>query len=529
MLQTNLIFGIQKQIKSGSKAGLATRTGMIEESTAVEAEEVSSTEPILESSFIAEMYSKSAQARKKKDSKKVLITESFQIHKAKKKLEKDIEYFNYINENFVDDVFKDQYKLLVESVLNDTIKLYQECDVTPRLITPSLDSQELNENQIVDIYKTNLNKTIKDNYTKPLLSGQISELYESEIKELTKKLITEGSSLDMEQVRIYMPFEETLYQFNKSILVPDIAASRVQSFIESTTEEYNEFFEESAEEILHSIEKKIKLLTSMISPNMFDASVEAEGVDAPKMAGISIAVDKNFEDAPEDCELEGCPDDAIGEDLEAQEEFGADEEAAQLEDETDDVDGVAIANVVDGDIPTESEEEIGADIAVGEQGEDEISEMLNDELKVTEVQTNDGLPAATDNSNYASNDADVAISGQGNDHGEDDAAGAALPGSVPAEGEVQSDADVGAEPVSQESVDSEGAETELEPAEEDVSESKKVPAEDKDEDGIPDAEEPHGGDADGDGDPVDDSDEDKSHGSKDDDDKDDDDKDDKED
>jgi hypothetical protein len=430
------------------------------------------------------MYTQSSKAKKKKEVKGTLVTESFQLYKAKRKLEKDIEYFNYLNENFVDDVFKDQYKLLLEGVLNDTIKLYQECDVTPRLISPTLDSVELSENQIVDIYKTNLNAAVKDNYTKPLLSGKITELYENEIKELTKKLITEGSNLDMEQVRIYMPFEETLYQFNKSVLIPDIAQMRVDAFVESTTAEYLEFIEESAEEILKDIQMKMKLLTSMIAPNMFDASVEAEGVDAPKMAGITIAVDKNFDDDEEE-ELEGSPEAAIGDDDEAATELFDDNEASELEDEDDDIDGVEINNEVEYDIPAPTEDEsIAQDFVAEENAEGEdvidaaaeetVSDKLNNELEVTDIETNDAAITQTDSSNFATNDADIPLQGEGEDHGEDIPTGAQLPGSVPAEGEVEADVDAGinfnnSNP--QVSVSSEEPEDALQPSEEDVSES----------------------------------------------------------
>jgi len=72
--------------------------------------------------------------------------------------------------------------MLLESIFEYTIKLYQETDITPRLISPAIASEELTENQIVDLYKNNLNETIKNKYTKPLLSGKITELYENEIR-----------------------------------------------------------------------------------------------------------------------------------------------------------------------------------------------------------------------------------------------------------------------------------------------------------------------------------------------------------
>lgn len=418
MLQTNLIFGIQKKIKAGSKH--AHKMGIVEESEVLVPDAKKATEPILESSFMAEMYSKSAKSKKKTETKNSLITESFQIHKVKKKLEKDIAYFDYLNENFVDEVFKDQYKELLESVLNDTVRLYQECDVTPRLVSQALDSNEINESQVIDIYKNRLNETIKNEYTKPMLSGKITEMFESEIRSLTTKLIQEGSDLEMEQVRVYMPFEETMYKFNKSILVPAIAETRVQAFMESMTPEYLDFIEESAEDILASIEKKIKLLTSMVSPNMFDASVEAEGVDAPKMAGISIAIDKNFDEPEAPCVDDICPDQVASSDPEAASEMADDEEAEETE--ADDIESA----IDDNDNAYESED--------------------SEHVPTIEMDTDDGaVDVGNVESGLAQNTSDVDLQGDGEDHGVDDGAQADLPGGASGTGDVLGDGAMGTE------------------------------------------------------------------------------------
>jgi len=439
MLQTNLIFGIQKKIKAGSKH--AHKMGLVEESTEYKRHTANGEEPILESSFVAGIYEQAHAAKKKEESKKTLVTEAFHLTKARKKLEKD---FNYLYENFVDDVFKDQYKILLESVFEDTIRLYQECDVTPRLASPALDSNELNESQIIDIYKNKLNETIKNNYTKPILSGAINELYENEIRTLTKKLITEGSDLDMEQVRVYLPFEETIYKFNKEILVPEIAENRVKAFMESMTEDYLEFIDESAADILQTIEKKIKLLSSLISPNMFEKAVDAEGVEAPKMAGISITVDKNFDE--DSCDDGICPDEIAATDPEAAEEMADEEEAEELEVET-------------GDIP-ETEEKVRDNMDLATDSEDYENGSLEDEADESateETAEHPDQPGAVEmdlavqdgdldpNTGIAANGDDVELQGEGNDHGEDPAVGAKLPGNTEAVGEEVDSDEIGDE------------------------------------------------------------------------------------
>jgi hypothetical protein len=444
MLQTNLIFGIQKKIKAGSAH--AHKMGLVEESTEYKRHSVESTEPILESSFVAGIYEQASAAKKKEEGRKTLVTEAFHLTKARKKLEKDINYFNYLYENFVDDVFKDQYKMLLESVFEDTIKLYQECDVTPRLVSPALDSNELNENQIIDIYRNRLNETIKNEYTKPLLSGKITEIYENEIRDITRKLIEEGSTIDMNQVKVYLPFEETVYKFNKEILVPEIAERRVEAFMESMTEDYLEFIEESAEDILQKIEKKIKLLTSLISPNIFDKAVDAEGVEAPKMAGISITIDKNF-DGDAECDDGICPDEVASTDPEAAEEMADEEEAIELDAETGDIndveegvrDNMDLANDAEDYENTESMEEEAEESAAEETAEHpEQPGAVEMELA---VQDGDAEPG----SGMVVNTDDVDIQGDGNDFGEDPAVGATLPGGAESVGEEVDSDEIGDE------------------------------------------------------------------------------------
>jgi len=274
--------------------------------------------------------------------------------KAEKKLSKDIMYFNYLYENFVNESFKEQYVELVESIFENTIKLYEECDVTPRLFSIAAESDELNENQIIDLYKNKLNTTIKINYTKPMIDGSSTIIYENELKSIVKTLIQEGSDIDLEHVKTYLPFEETVYQFNRSILIPEMAEKPIKSFLENTTKEYNDFVQESAEDILTKIEQKVRLLSSMVSPDMFDKAVDVDGVNAPKMAGISIAIDGNFND--DDCDGDICPASAAAIDPEIAEELMDDEEAEGFEGDSEE-DSVPELSVDDA---SPSTDEIGA-------------------------------------------------------------------------------------------------------------------------------------------------------------------------
>ncbi len=433
MLQTNLIFGIQKKIKE-SKVGKTLQSNILEETTANQAQAPIKNEVLLENyynpSIASGIYEQVKDSQKKTETKKTLVMEAFHLSKVEKKLSKDISYFNYLFENFVEDFFKDDYQMLLESIFEDTIKLYQECDVTPRIISPAIESNELTESQVVDLYKNSLNHAIKVNYTKPLLSGKINELYESEMKNLTKKLIEEGVSADVDQIKIYLPFEETIYRFNREVMIPKLADTRIQAYMESTTSEYNDLLEESADDLMKIIEQKMKLLSSMIAPGMFEKAVDAEGVDAPKMAGISITVDDNFADAPEDCDDTNgpCPAEAAM-DPEAAKEMEAEDEASSIDAAGEDI------------VKAEEQARGGVDLATDVDDLESTSQENQAELSGAESSDEDDQPGAIekdlpmengtkDKDGYANNDSDVALQGQGKDNGEDaGSTKATLPGS----------------------------------------------------------------------------------------------------
>ena len=432
MLQTNLIFGIQSKIKAGHQSA---------EAAPVEEKEEILLENYYNPGIVAGIHQQAEKSKKSKKHRKNLVTEAFHIKKAQKKLNSDIAYFNYLYENFVDDIFKKDYETLLESIFEDTIRLYQECDVTPRLISPALDSNELNENQIVELYRNNLNESVKNNYTKPLLSGKINELYENEIRTLTKKLLEENVSANTDQIRIYLPFEETIYRFNREVLIPKTAESRMESFMESMSADYMDLLEETAEDIMRGIEKKIKLLTSMISPNMFSKVVDADGVDAPKMAGISITVDKNFDDLdPEDCDGPCSEDPLI--DPEVAEEMADEEEALELDDADD-----ASEDIVGAEEDARDQTDLANDTEdlEGQDAEDKA------ELSPAEAADEDAQPGAvemelsseageTDDTNHATNTSDIELQGDGNANGiGKESEDATLPGEATSADSVEAD------------------------------------------------------------------------------------------
>ena len=103
MLQTNLIFGIQKKIKEGKTQ---TASGMLEESTTeVPSVPEERAQLIMEGSLNTGIYQQTHSAKKKIVTRSKLVTEAFNMHKVQKKLNKDISFFNCVfrsgNQNIV--------------------------------------------------------------------------------------------------------------------------------------------------------------------------------------------------------------------------------------------------------------------------------------------------------------------------------------------------------------------------------------------------------------------------------------------
>ena len=384
MLNNSLIFGIQSQIKKKKSEveSLQESTTEKENSAISKAKAIRAgvIEEAVNPGFGATIRANAEKSIRQEENKKVLMTEAFSLGKAEKKLEKDIQYFSYLFENFVHPELKSQYSTLLESILDDTIKLYQECDVTPRLMSPALNSQELTESMVIDLYKNGLNKAIKDNYTKPLLSGITTELHESTLKNLVRKVVEEGAELDMESVAVYLPFEECMYNFNRNILIPELAATRIKSFVESTDAEFRDLFEENASDILRELEKKIKLLTALVAPKTFDAVVDSD-VDGSKMAGVTIVSDANFAPADELSPDGICPE-SIASDAEASEEMEDELEANEVHDLDDD----GVEDDLDSDI-VPGIETIDSDLDLSPE---EVQD-LDDEVAADEAADGEGL------------------------------------------------------------------------------------------------------------------------------------------
>lgn len=344
--------------------------------------------------FANEMYRRTRRTKETAENKKSLMMESFSDKKLQKKLKSDMIYFDYIFENFVDNdtTAKESYKKVLGSIFESAIELYKECDVTPRVISEALHSTELTEASMLDIYKANFNLDIKNNYTKPMLSGKIATIYESEFSDLYKRIIQEGGDITInnEDIQIYMPFEESVYRFTRSVILPKNAESQIAKFID-IEKNHEELFEGTAESMLSDLSRKVKLLASLVSPNMFNKVVDSD-VDGNKMAGITIVTDKNFGDNTNE----------TIDDIDPSYFEGDDEYTSEMEDELDaeslhDIDG-------DGDEDLDNDggddsvaDEISRKLEADANAEVDAASDIQDEIDPTDTEREEPAPAVEAN------------------------------------------------------------------------------------------------------------------------------------
>jgi len=331
--------------------------------------------------FLSTIEEQVQHAKKKEEIKMTLMTEAYDQNKAEKKLAKDMIYFNYLIENFVPEAQMSDFKMILESTLVSFLDLHKECDIKPRMLTESVMNIELSEGQILDTYRNHLNLSIKDNYTKPALSGTLGELYESEFKTLVGKLVEEGVSVDMEAISTYLPFEQTIYEFTESVLIPEATKMKLDKIVEEQSE-LTDLFENTAEDLIQDIRKKIKALVSIVAPNMFNKAVDSD-VDGTKMAGITITVDKNFDSGLGSTNTGTCPGKIDSGDI-------VDELDAELEATDDDVLNPENEPEEPVEIDSDLEDEIkDAEAASPDEDEDLAGDDEFDDIDINDEEVED--------------------------------------------------------------------------------------------------------------------------------------------
>lgn len=210
------------------------------------------------------------------------------------KLEKDIHFFKFLQENFVPENKMQEFETALSGLLKNTIEIYEEADITPKVITDILNKPLITEDEIVTIFKDKFNSRIKENYVAPMIDNKLGEIYESQIKQVSKLLIENDSSADLGDIQLYLPFEESVNSYIKEILFPMNTDEKINNYLDTMGAAYKETFNENHELIYNKVNKGSRLLTSLVSPQLFLEMTNNHDINPNKIAGISIVIDKHF-------------------------------------------------------------------------------------------------------------------------------------------------------------------------------------------------------------------------------------------
>jgi len=355
---------------------------VIEESSSVDSDfknKAKLTKEIYENNlaYMSKIYSKINRANQKIEKKSEFITESFNRNLFEEKIQKDLVYFKHILENVLPKGESKVYQELHETVLDlfkdalvKTIELYEETNVKPRYLSPTLHMKNLEESRIIDIYNTHFKKFLTENYIIPLRKGNIQELNENEeIKKITKFLIENNIEENIDNIVAYLPFEKKVKEFFENILIPETAKMKIKYFIESQDLAYFDIYEKNAKTIYESLDEVLDKIVSIISPFLFKKTVDIDNdVNPVKYAGITM-VCKRINDGPMECTVSKNEDasdaekdiedvEKEGDDLVKEIEKIADEDAEAIKDELkDDIEAEAIMPDEDEEVEVDVEDE----------------------------------------------------------------------------------------------------------------------------------------------------------------------------
>ena len=257
--------------------------------------------------FMSKIAKKVGSAIKAEKRKAALITESYNINVFTEKAKKDMVYFKTLFENTFNDLpqefqeLKNEIINIFESVLKDTIELYQETNTKPRYLTPNLAKVDISESEIVEIYNRHFKHFLQENYLKPLFNQELNET--EDIKKFARFLAENGYKVNMEDVITYIGFEKSLKEFLESVLIPETSKKKIELFMESQDSMYYEIFDKNAKALQESIDNGIAKIASMLAPFLFNKVVDADmETDPVKFAGISI-ICKKINDGPMVCKV----------------------------------------------------------------------------------------------------------------------------------------------------------------------------------------------------------------------------------
>ncbi|MFA7127878.1 MAG: hypothetical protein WC136_01765 [Sphaerochaeta sp.] len=204
------------------------------------------------------------------------------------KLNHDANFFMHLGSSATDsNKYLNDLHIFLESVAD----LYKEVDMKPRTCSVSVDTKELNENSVLDIYSKQFSERINKQFTKPLFEGTLIPKYNKESKLLMESAIVSEAINDIESESFlkYAIFENIMIDTIVSTVIPEALMERTDHYIGQQNDEYFELFTKNAKNLKETIYESAYNIASNISPTLFENGIGQE-LNTQNYAGISKAL-----------------------------------------------------------------------------------------------------------------------------------------------------------------------------------------------------------------------------------------------
>lgn len=209
------------------------------------------------------------------------------------KLQHDGKFFMGLT-SVLEESQQEKYFEQLSILLEATQDIFIEINMKPRTCSQAVDTQELTESAISEIYSKNFTDKVNKDFALPLFEGTLLEMYKPEARLLTEASIASGLSneIDNELFLKYALFENTLVKNMRKIVIPEALEEKTQAFINTQDAEYFEVFTKNAKALDNTITESIINMVSMVAPKLFEESTGLKDSGVNKFAGISKALYK---------------------------------------------------------------------------------------------------------------------------------------------------------------------------------------------------------------------------------------------
>lgn len=221
----------------------------------------------------------------------VIGADIFEENALEAKLTNDGRFLLSLNET-LEESEKEKYFKTLSVLLEATQDLFIEVNMKPRTISQAVDTQELTESVIQEIYSKNFTDAITSQFSLPLFEGTLLQDHKDNARLLTEASIAANitKEIDNELFLKYALFENTLVQNTYNILIPEVIEERTNSFIATQDDEYFKIFDKNAKSLKETIYENVTVLVSMVAPKLFEESADLKDSGCKQFAGISRAV-----------------------------------------------------------------------------------------------------------------------------------------------------------------------------------------------------------------------------------------------